>query len=447
MVAGFPGMDEPGEHHQTGPGRRIGWRKDKDAKPTRSSSRPHTKPTVTEPPSNSSRKNRQNMASKARKRTASRSPSPPPVPEVRFRPKKRAKSSRLTTGKKTSRQSHKQRDRDVKQRQRQKREFAERIAREFGALLKQELTPEQLKQVCLLAFYVAIGSHGYGRVDAADSVSNYFSVHPRTVLSWAERLELDLTQYGAVSDDKLRELLFGSRVLAQSLRGRHAASRWLLQNPEKQQQARDWLLVNIRKPKLRAFDFMNYVNEELLVAELREHGMDGIAESTANEWMRRLGFGYRRKGKGVDLAIHERADVVEQRNQHVKLMESLRKAKAKIWFHDETVCDAQSGTSHGWMLLDSPLPLPAPKEASSGAIMLSDFLNEEFGRLKEAGLQLEIGGDVWFNTQRFLKQVRSRIVTNVNDCACRWRRLFCVLVRCVLRPLGFASSSIATRFI
>jgi hypothetical protein len=398
---------------QTGPGRRVGWRKDKDAVATRHSPREAShKPAVHEPPANSSRKNQQNRAAYKRKTHPEASVSDL-HPRPHKRKYKRSGSVGLSLGKKTSKQPHQQRQRDAKERQRQRQAFVQRLHSVFADLVKERLSSDQLTEVVLSAFYAAVGEFGYGRVNAADCVANFFGVHQRTVLHWAALLEVDIfddaegEELESATDERLRQLVLGSGALAESLRARHVSSRWLLSDPEKQQRARDWALTHARpkgKPRMKARDFAKFVSEELLSDELRALGKEKISDSTAVAWLHKLGLDVGPVGKGIDLNVHERADVIEQRDVYVaEAIEDKKRNVGRYW-QDETISNSAEGELRGWKLVGQQLLQKKLKGGQS--IMTSQFLSW-LGLLKGAGLNLEIARDGTFDNAKFLAQVAS----------------------------------------
>jgi hypothetical protein len=63
---------------------------------------------------------------------------------------------------------------------------------------------------------------------------------------------------------------------------------------------------------MKAADFAHWVSTELLPEELRAAGKTRICASTAAVWLDKMGFDAGVVGKGIDLDVHERADVVDQ---------------------------------------------------------------------------------------------------------------------------------------
>lgn len=158
------------------------------------------------------------------------------------------------------------------------------------------------------------------------------------------------------------------------------------------------------KPRLKASGFASYISETLLPAELQAQGKLRIADSTANDWLHRLGLKLLRRGKGIDIRKHERPDVVQQRKEYIATMLQDEADGVRQIFEDETICSTAAGERFMWGLPDQPAPELHQKEKGQG-MMILEFCDQQRGLLKDAGLQLEIGKTSYLNNPLFLQHV------------------------------------------
>ena len=227
-----------------------------------------------------------------------------------------------------------------------------------------------------------------------------------------------------------------SRHLPSSSRGKHGKAFSLLNDPDICAQIRTYLRGNkwaADPAKLREFTsgsmvadlarryaqqlsheempnrLAEYLNETLFPRIGVKH-QRSISLNTARRWMKREGFRYMAYAKGVYVDGHERADVVEYRqNVFLPCLQSLRpqlieyaerdvqteikkgrgdKPPAILVFHDECTFTANDGPRKSWVLDNSH---KLRKKGVGRGIHRSDFICNSVGWLKDGGQSLEYG--------------------------------------------------------
>lgn len=173
----------------------------------------------------------------------------------------------------------------------------------------QELSLGEKKMIAILAFERTLQRTGYktkGYAAGAEAVG----VTARAVANWVDDFETN----GEFTD---------------SLRGRHAKSVWILNDPWAGDMFDEHIRENSRRkhqPNLTAEDQAQWVTT-WLVPTLRKRVVDGecdtftleeipkltVSTSAVRVWMKRRGFRFCRKKKGVYVDGHEREDVVADR--------------------------------------------------------------------------------------------------------------------------------------
>jgi hypothetical protein len=167
-----------------------------------------------------------------------------------------------------------------------------------------------------------------------------------------------------------------------------------------------------------------------------------ISERTARRWLIKLGWRRTAVRKGVYMDGHERADVVEYRNkiflpaiakferrmaQHAGPLAELKKIMPEpiegqrriiIQYHDESCFHANDDARNLWLRAGEQ---PLRKKGRGRLIHVSDFINEEDGRLvlmdadgkitEDARVIIYPGsnGDSWWDTKQLLAQITSAI--------------------------------------
>ena len=174
--------------------------------------------------------------------------------------------------------------------------------------------------------------------------------------------------------------------------------------------------------------------------ELNINLTKGISECTACRWLIKLGWRRTVVQKGVYMDGHERDDVVEYRNKvflpaiarfeaHMakhegpelkKIMPEIQEGQHRIiiQYHDECCFHAYDEARSLW-LREGEQPLR--RKGRGRLIHISDFINEEDGRLvllDEKGQIIQdarkiiypgANGDPWWDTKQLMDQIRSAI--------------------------------------
>jgi hypothetical protein len=174
--------------------------------------------------------------------------------------------------------------------------------------------------------------------------------------------------------------------------------------------------------------------------ELNINLAKGISERTARRWLIKLGWRQTVVRKGVYMDGHERNDVVEYRNKVFlpaiarfeaqmakhegpelkKIMPEIQEGQRRIiiQYHDECCFHANDEARSLW-LREGEQPLR--KKGRGRLIHVSDFINEEDGRLvlldedgriiRDARKIIYPGsnGDPWWDTKQLMDQIRSAI--------------------------------------
>jgi hypothetical protein len=298
----------------------------------------------------------------------------------------------------------------------QRAEFAGQLRNQLAALVLPSLTIGQIKQLALTAFYSALAKGWPTRQSAAEFVSAIFQVHPKTLLTWASELEFALLTDGpsdCTGAGEIAEQLMGCETLWLSLRGKHAKTVWLLADHEKQRKARAWVLEHADqpgKPTMKVRHFRHYLNRKLL----RLGSEQVVSESTARAYLHRLGFVVSDTKQGIVIELHERGDVVQARSEYVKRIQAELQSGAVLVFQDESCFNSNDCARWVWAQEGSVCAKTKGKDRGK-SIMVSLFATAEGGVVDECTLELDIGRDGYFNTKRFLSQVRS--VRRISSCA------------------------------
>lgn len=385
-------------------GRPVGSKNCTDATPSRQSKRQRIGPeSYVSCGANTERKNAQNcqsrhvLAVKAKKR----------------RPR----------GHEAARKSRKGQSKDAK---RAKRAAAARNARSEQArqmrnaiadVVMETLSHQQIKRLALVAFYTLLSTGTYNRGAAADMTALIHGIHRETVLLWARGLEAAMVWEApccAQEDADVAEALQGCEAFWISLRGKHAKQLWLLADPDKQERAKIWIREHLKikgEGNLKVADFALFLNDDLL-AEDFEARSKRLCDRTARVYLHKLGFEAGPVRKGIDMVVHERADVVQQRKAYLaaidKELNTAQQPGGKpvvFVYHDETVFQSFDAEGTQWYESGS---VPTEKKARNRGkgLMRSEFVTREKGLLFGASLEIDFGRDGYFNSALFLAQVR-----------------------------------------
>jgi hypothetical protein len=219
--------------------------------------------------------------------------------------------------------------------------------------------------------------------------------------------------------------------------GARKSKSWLYDEQVKTR-TRDWLTSqktgDVTPRRLR------HAVNEIILPELNMNLSKGISERTARRWL--IKFGWRRTvvRKGVYMDGHERIDVVEYRNniflpaiaqfetlmakhegpELKKIMPEIGEGQRRIiiQYHDECCFHANDEARSLW-LREGEQPLR--KKGRGRLIHISDFINEEDGRLvllDENGQTIRdarkiiypgANGDPWWDTKQLMDQIGSAI--------------------------------------
>lgn len=323
---------------------------------------------------------------------------------------KAVRKSRKGKGKDT------RRARNAEQRQQHRAQHAKAIRDAIANVVLDTLSQQQLKQMALVACYTLLSTPDFTRGSAAELSAQIHAVHRETVLYWARSLEAALVLDGPSCDHDdavMAEALHDCESFWESLRGKHAKVLWLLADSEKQQAAKVWIRKHLKvkgKGNLAVADFALYLNDDLLAEEVQARGR-AICDSTARVYLHRLGFDTGPVQKGIDVAVHEREDVVEQRKAYLAALDSeiasskLPGAKPVVFvLHDEACFMVFDAESSQWFE-EGSAPTQKKRANRGKGIMRNEFLTREKGLLHAASLELDFGEDGYFDSPMFLDQV------------------------------------------
>jgi hypothetical protein len=386
-------------------GRPVGSTNCTDSTPSRQSKRQRTGPSsYVSPGANTDRKNAQNLsrkhvlAVKAKKR--------------RPRGHGATRKSRKGQSKDAKRAKHAAAARNARS------EHARQMRNAIADVVLDTLSQQQQKRLALVAFYTLLSTGSYTRGAAADLAALIHGVYRETVLLWARGLEAAMVWEGpscGQDDADVAEALQSCEAFWASLRGKHAKQLWLLADPDKQERAKIWIRQHLKvkgEGNLKVTDFALYLNDDLLADDVEARGKR-LCDSTARVYLHKLGFETGAVRKGIDLTVHERADVVEQRRAYLaaidKELSMAHQPGGKpvvLVYHDETVFQSFDAEGTQWFESGS---VPTEKKARNRGkgLMRSEFLTKEKGLLFSASLELDFGRDGYFNSSLFLAQVRS----------------------------------------
>ena len=218
----------------SGPGRPVGATNKIHGEKQRTNKRRHTRKFryADEAGDSAKRMAKRARAEKRRRQRAANAKSEKPA---RSRKRTAASARRGKQGK------DKRRAQAMAMKREQQSRFAEQMRDQLSALVMPSLTIGQIRQLALTFFYSALAQVWPTRQSAAEFVASAFSVHPKTLLTWASELEFALLTSGPSDETdaaEIAERLVGCAALWQSLRGRHAKTVWLLADNEKQSKAR-----------------------------------------------------------------------------------------------------------------------------------------------------------------------------------------------------------------
>lgn len=167
--------------------------------------------------------------------------------------------------------------------------------------------------------------------------------------------------------------------------------------------AREWVRKHAHvkgQPNMRSLDFCQWVNDELLPSVHLAPGFPRqISQSTAQRWLRELGFEYQDLGAGTYVDGHEREDVIAYRKEYLAEVTELEAAyppppepddepcpppppgqkRLVIIDHDESNFNANDDQKKGWVEPGTHYIKPKGKGSS---IMVSDFIDELNGPLR-----------------------------------------------------------------
>jgi hypothetical protein len=221
-------------------------------------------------------------------------------------------------------------------------------------------------------------------------------------------------------------------------RGGSGNSRSWLYDERVKMRTRDWLTArktgDVTPRQLR--DALNGT----IFPELNINLVEGICERTARRWLIKLGWRRTVVRKGVYMDGHERSDVVEYRNKVFlpaiaqfepfmakhegqelkKVMPEVPEGQQRIiiQYHDECCFHANDDARSLW-LREGEQPLR--KKGRGRLVHVSDFINEEDGRLvlldendqivRDARKIIYPGanGDPWWDTKQLMDQIKSAI--------------------------------------
>ena len=196
----------------------------------------------------------------------------------------------------------------------------------------------------------------------------------------------------------------------------------VLSDEDLRKSATEWVRENTFKkgqPNRTALDFCEYVNSSLLPSHhLPPHFARSISLRKAVRWWHHLGFKPMSHKKGIYIDGHEREDVVKYRSIYLKAMEDYRSnhqprpmcsdkqppppapstspppernnKKFVLFYHDESIFNANEAQTWMWGSADKPAILPKTKGSE---IMVSDFIDEHSGYLKLSPEELEDARD------------------------------------------------------
>lgn len=264
-----------------------------------------------------------------------------------------------------------------------------------------------------------MSSYGYTRGGAADLSSEIYGVHRETVLLWARALEAALILDGpscSIDDAELAERLQNLDSFWASLRGHHAKVLWLLDDPEKQAKAKSWIREHADskgKTKMKVYDFAVHLNKQLLKDEVTDREQD-LSDETARVYLHRLGFAVKERKKGINVTVHERADVRDERQQFLNAVDKLIAQEAAagrpppvFLYQDESIFLTGDVERTVWVEIGTPAPTTSSSKGKGKGIMVSCFLTRERGLLKDAEFRLEFGKsrEGYFDSPKFRDQV------------------------------------------
>jgi len=172
-----------------------------------------------------------------------------------------------------------------------------------------------------------------------------------------------------------------------------------------------------------------------------------ISGSTAQRWLKALGFDYNSLKKAIYFDGHERPDVIEKRKDYVNNMLRLRRTsmtysyvrnsttkelelqqdepnlqdgelETVIYFQDETICYSFDGIRNTWSSRDGKDGVAA-KKGSGQAIMISEFVNDAYGFLKDRNgyrifriLEIGKGKEGYWNSEDFSGHIKQALAAH-----------------------------------
>ncbi|RIA82539.1 hypothetical protein C1645_835213 [Glomus cerebriforme] len=218
-----------------------------------------------------------------------------------------------------------------------------------------------------------------------------------------------------------------------SKREKHCKVKSLLDDEDVQMQITSYLRE--KKFEFYVADFVDYVTNTIFPS-LGIETKTTISETTARNWLKKMGYHYKKYQKGVYVDGHEREDVVD----YQKLMPIFEGDEMEIQInpdlqpgeqihilvtHYETTFHSNDGRNAGWAP-DHEQPLR--KKGQGRAIHISDFICETIGRLQlnEEQRLSEIGDriphearvimnpgknhDGWWTVEKLVEQIIQRAI-------------------------------------
>eukprot|EP00734_Pompholyxophrys_sp_LG126_P000255 Pompholyxophrys_sp_v1_NODE_73_length_2430_cov_9.351579.p1 type:complete len:590 gc:universal NODE_73_length_2430_cov_9.351579:2280-511(-) len=210
----------------------------------------------------------------------------------------------------------------------------------YVTLMEEILLEMGLHEIQILAtgLYFYFISQGHGKTEAFKCVSDLIDWSPNTIRKWRD-------QY--VEDGAFLE----------SGRGKFVKVPWLLEDEDLQLQARMFIRENANRsgePNMTSLDFAHYLNTDLLKDVVSKRKTQ-LSNTTALNYIKRLGFTVTQMGKNTFIDGHSREDVVEYRQKiFLPEMKELEK-RAKLWSEDGQFIDLLTDESKEYTTLRNSL--------------------------------------------------------------------------------------------
>ena len=175
------------------------------------------------------------------------------------------------------------------------------VRKQIGSL------PSSTQRVIALSHYFYLRNSGKSKTKSKEDAAAVVDCTPRTLHTWIDECE--------ESDGEIKE----------SLPGQHPKFTSILVDEDIQKRAREWVMQHacVRgQPNMRALDFQQWINSELLPSKFPENS-PSISEETARLWLHRLGFKRLSHRAGVYKDGHEKPENVYDRHVFVSRMTEL----------------------------------------------------------------------------------------------------------------------------